>query len=244
LGIVSNSEVGKINTIDQVFNGIGYIGSTVWVDKGVKGLIPNGRNEDGTLNNIEFVTDNLLSYNEFNNNTASYASINYDNGKLNLVRNMMSAASYNSTYNYIYRKDGLFPNSIMVANVTASSSGIISFQPKQAFRAVDYNEASGIGMPSNRYIDLQLGATGTTYTAPANGYAMLRAHAKASNSTLQMYGVQSNYSDCRIVNASGRELTVSVPLRKGQTFKVYYDSLNTTDSWFLFRFIYAEGAQR
>ncbi len=44
----------KITSIDQVFNGIGYIGSQVWVGKGVTVLIPNGRNEDGTLKNISF----------------------------------------------------------------------------------------------------------------------------------------------------------------------------------------------
>lgn len=38
-------------SIDQVFNGIGYIGGAVFVSPGVKGLIPNGRNADGTLNN-------------------------------------------------------------------------------------------------------------------------------------------------------------------------------------------------
>lgn len=35
-------------SIDQVFNGFGYIGSTVFALPGVKGTIPNGRNEDGT----------------------------------------------------------------------------------------------------------------------------------------------------------------------------------------------------
>ena len=49
-------------SVSQVFNGMGYIGSTVWVDKGVKGLIPNGRNEDGSLNNEEVTTDKLYIY--------------------------------------------------------------------------------------------------------------------------------------------------------------------------------------
>ena len=43
-----------INSIDQVFNGFGYIGSTVYALPGVKGLIPNGWNEAGRYNNIEF----------------------------------------------------------------------------------------------------------------------------------------------------------------------------------------------
>ena len=43
---------GVITSIDQVFNGFGYIGSTVFALPGVKVQISNGRNEDGTCNNI------------------------------------------------------------------------------------------------------------------------------------------------------------------------------------------------
>lgn len=52
-------EAGAITSINQVFNGFGYIGSTIWVDKGVKALIPNDRNTDGTLKNTECVTSKI-----------------------------------------------------------------------------------------------------------------------------------------------------------------------------------------
>ena len=51
-----------ISSIDQVFNGFGYIGSTVYALPGVKGLIPNGRNADGSLRNIEFITNRVLTH--------------------------------------------------------------------------------------------------------------------------------------------------------------------------------------
>jgi hypothetical protein len=51
----------KITSIDQVFNGFGYIGNTIFCDKGIKGLIPNGRNVDGTLENTEFTTISVLT---------------------------------------------------------------------------------------------------------------------------------------------------------------------------------------
>ena len=41
-----------VTSIDQVFNGFGYIGNTIFVLPGVEGLIPNGFNDDGSLNNI------------------------------------------------------------------------------------------------------------------------------------------------------------------------------------------------
>lgn len=42
------------NGNDMIFNGFGYIGSTVFALPGVKGLIPDGRNEDGSLKNTEY----------------------------------------------------------------------------------------------------------------------------------------------------------------------------------------------
>ena len=42
----------EISGIDQVFNGFGYIGSTVFALPGVKVQIPNGRNEDGSCKSV------------------------------------------------------------------------------------------------------------------------------------------------------------------------------------------------
>ncbi len=56
---ICTSTDGKITSIDQVFNGFGYIGSTVFVLPGVRGLIPNGRNNDGTLRNIVAWNDSV-----------------------------------------------------------------------------------------------------------------------------------------------------------------------------------------
>ena len=46
-------------SISQVFNGFGYIGSTIFALPGVKGLIPNSRNADGSLKNIEVVQNSV-----------------------------------------------------------------------------------------------------------------------------------------------------------------------------------------
>ena len=46
------AETNVITSIDQVFNGFGYIGSTVFALPGVKVQIPNGRNEDGTCKSL------------------------------------------------------------------------------------------------------------------------------------------------------------------------------------------------
>lgn len=51
LGIATLND-GKVISIDQVFNGFGYIGNTIFVLPGVEGIIPNGFNEDGSIKNI------------------------------------------------------------------------------------------------------------------------------------------------------------------------------------------------
>ena len=56
IAIGTTNSSGANGTIDQTFNGLGYIGAVVWLDKGVKTLKPNGRNTDGTLNNTESTT--------------------------------------------------------------------------------------------------------------------------------------------------------------------------------------------
>ena len=66
-----NSLVPK--SVKQVFKGQGYIGRTRWLDKGVKLLFPNGRNSDGTLNNIEAVSKLLILSNI--NNSGGYTTI-------------------------------------------------------------------------------------------------------------------------------------------------------------------------
>lgn len=43
---------GIATSIKQIFNGFSYIGNTIFVLPGVEGLISNGFNEDGSLNNI------------------------------------------------------------------------------------------------------------------------------------------------------------------------------------------------
>lgn len=53
--------VNGVITVDTVFNGVGYMGSTVWTDKNLRGLAPNGRTSDGRLNNKDLVTTQILT---------------------------------------------------------------------------------------------------------------------------------------------------------------------------------------
>lgn len=240
-----------VTRIDQVFNGMGYIGSTIWVDKGVKGLIPNGKNEDGSLKNVEVTVDrvrvttntvgdqpntfgirsngSILPYTYF----GEYAVPPTVGGVWGLYYNTQEQTFYfnnSSTWEKCQVS--------LCGNVTYNSSlAITSFQPKLPFRAVDYNdkpEISGWGMPSNRYIDLTLGASGATYTAPANGYAYL---SRTATATGQYIALSSTIAIKTIATAKSQSLEVFIPVKKGNSFTVNY----TAATLGTFRFVYAEG---
>ena len=59
IGTADNDATYNIAKINQIYNGLGVIGTTIWADKGVRGLRPNGINNDGTLNNTLFTTSGI-----------------------------------------------------------------------------------------------------------------------------------------------------------------------------------------
>ena len=126
--------------------------------------------------------------------------------------------------------------------VSVLNGTITSFKPKTVLHVVDYSDSEYIAncaMPSNRYIDLTLGASGTTYTAPADGYVYLW---KATDATNQFITLTNNSNGLAIhqwVSLAGGGCAGYVPVKKGDIVSITYTAGGTTN---VFRFIYAEGA--
>lgn len=95
---------------------------------------------------------------------------------------------------------------------------------------------SGFGFPSNRYEDLTLGASGTLYTAPANGWAFISVNISAADGYVQLY--RAAYSSLSRVTKADTTAITMLPVMKGESYNVYYTTLSRTN---YFRFIYAEG---
>ena len=251
-----------IGSVNQVFNGMGYIGSTIWVDKGVKGLIPNGRNEDESLKNTEYTTDKLQVFTSTTANAKYNVGITtiYDTLALQQTKNYYeleypvfpdvdtaSSKAYvksenmwyesNSGTDYKWSKLGQF----ICASVTWANGVISNFQPKYPFRAVDYNdksEISGWGMPSSKYINLTLGASGSSYTAPANGWFCLSKQSNGANQQVEIgTGFNGLKNRCMVGATNSAAMTI-LPVKKGEKAYVVYNTGGVTN---LFRFIYAEG---
>jgi hypothetical protein len=97
---------------------------------------------------------------------------------------------------------------------------------------------AGMGMPGNKRIRLTLGASGTTYTAPANGYFCFRG--KATADMQFAYIGDDDYNkigyQCTVAR-TGDWIVASTPVAKNETIIVDYNigAETTLD------FIYAQG---
>lgn len=246
----------KGTDVKHIFNGFGYIGKTVFALPGIKGLIPDGRNTDGTLNNQEFVLDEVITgtldslvpsgetvfvIRKQNN----IPMISFFKGLFN-ARNVNDFTSDTPWYNLYYLRD---ENKIRAGNqveIEAYVGGMLScggayqitsLRPRTTFNSVDYSDGSWVSaqsMPNGKYIDLTLGASGTAYTAPANGYFMVIL--SGTNATVYV-GDGMGYEWAAVARAVDDYVQLTVPCMKGHTRLVDYKQ----GSLFQFRFIYAEG---
>lgn len=106
--------------------------------------------------------------------------------------------------------------------------------------------ASGWSMPSSRYISLAWGASGSTYTAPANGWFYARARSKGTTKITYITLFNETTlltSSCPVYlpnTSSQYTVQTYIPVKKGQTVDLNYDLASTVDNNVI-RFIYAEG---
>lgn len=138
-----------ISSINQIFNGFGYIGSHAFALPGVKGLAPNGRNEDGTLKNIEITLSRVWTTDGY---TAPYM-INGFSGMLACYYANYAAQDtqpsfsngewYNTSTNEWYGIENNVPRlspSFIVGNVVVNNSKVTSFTPKTPLHLVNYSD--------------------------------------------------------------------------------------------------------
>ena len=97
--------------------------------------------------------------------------------------------------------------------------------------------ASSWAMPANRWIDLTLGASGATYTAPANGWMLFMKAANDAGQWIYMGSNNTSLEACGIAGASGW-CRIFFPVKKGDSFAIHYTAAGSET---YNRFIYAEG---
>lgn len=134
---ICTSTNSAISSIDQVFNGFGYMGSTAFALPGVKALAPNGRNEDGTLKNRTITISSVSTTTDVSGATGS---LWYTIDNNNITRVNLDTFTFNEELNYFVNSSGQkFGFVIVDENSYRTNGQITSFNPHEVFRAVDYN---------------------------------------------------------------------------------------------------------
>lgn len=140
LGIYTANGTG-VTSIDQVFNGFGYIGNNTFILPGVKCKRTNGFNTDGSLNSID-TTFTRVTIPRFD--TEVNRPLYFINGDTSAISNFVSGNIYvydKSINNFITRNTKEVRNLCFAYSVTKDSTGrITSLTPNTAFHATDYNE--------------------------------------------------------------------------------------------------------
>lgn len=91
---------------------------------------------------------------------------------------------------------------------------------------------------SDRYIDLTIQASGTKYTAVANGFVFFEKLNTSNTQFVKGTNLSSGYSDISYGTYSGSTPSILLKVKRGDIFSIDYDAAGVTNS---FRFIYARG---
>ena len=254
-----------IKQVDQLFNGFGYIGSTCYILPGITGYIPQGLNSDGTLIN-EIITQTKVSCTTVTSQWGTGSELFFFNGIDSYIHRASKNCFYQATQpivkdvdNYWYNTETgkfyetknsgsswsefkaipAFTITFDEGKITSlKSCGVHELVNSNATNLSDYGRQviSGLGKPSSKYIDLTVGASGTTYIAPMNGYLYCSGHANASPAYISID--IPNFQYCGINGDVGHDLTTNqIVLKNGDKFTLRYS--NTTIN--AFRFVYDEG---
>lgn len=247
---LGTSTVSSWVSIDQVFNGFGFVGSTIFALTGVKGLSPNGNDSlTGIKKNNIISIENILTY-TCPNITANVILDLYAN-KIAINSQAFDKPTtdlifFDEINNYNYAGLGI-SNDIWVGSARIENGKIVLFNPKHPISLIDKNDSSWVAqqaMPSKKYINLELGISGTVYTAVANGYIQLVKQATAANQYLVAYdtNLPSTTVDENAIaikwSTSGVNDVLYFPVRKGQQFIIGYTFGGQTIA---FRLIFAQG---
>ena len=222
-------------SIDQVFNGFGYIGNSWFRLQGVKPLYPNGFNTDGSYNNISTESTKVDVYTPTNNRSGDLVieSNGIVSGVVKEINSKSDAAGFGNYYvlsenKHYYYNDSTWTHLIRanIGKVTYDSTGrITSFNPKTTFQAVDRNDtewASTASKPSKKYTNINLTASGTKLIMPDNGFIYCIVDSVA-NSRLAMYDSDFPYRNIfQIPNTNAGHIGGGLLVKKGDSITIDY----------------------
>lgn len=212
-------------------------------DGTVTDLLAGGSGDVTSAGNNTFTGTNIFKGKSLNvgddngyANVASFSGTTYtvgDQEDTTIVNPLAIGASFTNTV----LRSNVF---VLEADTASSTKKAYSIMTKSP---TNNKYMAGMAMPSDRYIDLTLGASGSTYTAPANGYfALSKLSGISSNNGYIVLRVENKLiaANPAVYNFPDAELRDFVPVQKNDVVAVDYNAAGTT---IYFRFIYAEGSK-
>lgn len=132
-----------VDEIEQLFNGIGFIGRTLYVLPGVKALHSNGFNSDGTLKNDITTVSSVLTYTGGISDNLGQIILN-KNGTSCQFGPLTTSWKYDIIRNIFYWSNNNDTNWINIGTYyyDTTEKYMTQFNPKLAFHAVDYSDYS------------------------------------------------------------------------------------------------------
>ena len=196
---------------------------------------------DTALSNIDTAKNNAIT--SITNQETTSKTVLIDEGatQVGLIQNEGAKQVTNVQSTGFYMRDDklYFINS--QGEETEFESDDIARIDEQLATKTDMLQASGAGMPSNKYIDLTINASGMTYTAPSNGYMCFNGSATAVGGRV---GLTRDDSSIIPIVASisssplaGRAVSAFIPVKAGDVVRCIYDNITSGH----LRFTYAEG---
>lgn len=252
---LSQLKSGKgLTSIDQIFDGFGYIGSTLFALPDVKCLAANGIDNIGRALSNNYVTNNVLIRTIAKTAYDTTCVLDCANNALTTRYNFVisdtpttglnGVCRYTPTYNqYIYDENTIH-SSVALFDFKANDNGEITSITSHCCStfvtgdAINFNNSgrtllSSLGMPSRKYINLTLGASGTRYTAPANGWFEFGSGDEGAVQLVNTANDTGMTSSTQMFEAR-----TFVPVVKGDVVICNYTARPTT-----YKFIYAQGDQ-
>lgn len=190
IAVVKATSGSGITSIEQIFNGFGYIGSTFFALPGLKALAPYGRNTNGSSRNIECSISSVQILNAVSSWTWNGQLMIKPNGTLGVYG---YGAAYNDIENY-YKYQNTNVGLSSLAQISFSSGVITRFSPKRTLCTIDYNDNATItnlcipNYTAGTEIQNTTASSGS-YTAPSNGQFMLYIIAGTNSTTFKINNV-------------------------------------------------------
>ena len=193
---VVSTDGTKISAIKQIFNGFGYIGSTLFLLPGVKTVVPDGRNENGTCKNKAPSTVASVKTETISRADTAYMFTNFVSSVIAIHHYICSKTKPTVTETTLwYNPETNLPSQVLsdgtvitpyeeipLAKFTSDSTGrITSFEPFTVDSVANSNASNfsqagretivGWGMPDySAGISVSFPLSNSKYTAPRKGF--------------------------------------------------------------------------